>query len=245
LRLAEELAPVVKLVRSVNSLLLIPGADVCERAADYGIAAFDRRQPGWERRWRAGDLTAEVPRRAGWTAWSPGCAPSMFPWSFPTATRSWPTGRGTPSGWRPCSGGRPAYGQRLIDLNLAAERLLAGGPPAAPGDGLLALAICPSGRGHPPYGLASWPPSAARSGFPRRCSTSMWPCIVAPGRSCGGLEEDSFRHWTDWPNGKNCCRTWDAEIDRVVERLLESGRRIIGFSVYSPNRRFTIEVCRV
>jgi len=245
LRLAEELAPVVKLVRSVNSLLLIPGADVCERAADYGIAAFDRRQPGWERRWRAGDLTAEV-RAARVDRLVARLRALDVPVEF--SNRDEVVADRTRHAERLAALQRraAAYGQRLIDLNLAAERLLAGGPPAAPGDGLLALAICPVwGVDMPPYGLASMAANAARSGFP----PAVFDFNVALYRRARPelrrfWEEDSFRHWTDLAEWQKLLPHLDAEIDRVVERLLESGRRIIGFSVYSPNRRFTIEVCR-
>jgi hypothetical protein len=55
----ESLAPSLKLVRSVNSLLLIPGAELADEPEAHGITAPDREAHGWERLWQAGDLTAD------------------------------------------------------------------------------------------------------------------------------------------------------------------------------------------
>lgn len=245
LRLVEALAPVVKLVRSVNSLLLIPGADVCERAVNYGIVAPDRTQPGWERRWRAGDLTAEV-RAARVEQLVARLRALDVPVEFSNRDEVVPDRTRHAERLAALQQRATAFGQRLIDLNLAAARLLAAEPQTTPGDGFLALAICPVwGVDMPPYGLASLAANAARDGFP----AAVFDFNIALYRRARPelrrfWEEDSFRHWTDLAEWQKLLPHLDAEITWVVERLLASGRRIIGFSVYSPNRRFTIEVCK-
>jgi radical SAM superfamily enzyme YgiQ (UPF0313 family)/MoaA/NifB/PqqE/SkfB family radical SAM enzyme len=240
----DDLAPHVKLVRSVNSLLLIPGADVCEHPNKFGVEPPDRSAPGWERRWVAGNLDAQV--RAGRIAkLTARLAERGVPVEFSNRDevlddRTRYAERLTVLGER-----IENFGQRLIDLSLRAERLLEQGAPP-PATGPIALALCPVwGVDMPPYGLASLAANLTTAGLrPVVHDFNVQLYRRAAPELQRFWEEDSFRHWTDLADWNRLRPHLLPEIAWVADRLLQTGKPILGFSVYSPNRRFTMEVCK-
>ncbi|NLH49201.1 MAG: radical SAM protein [Myxococcales bacterium] len=244
LELVESLAPAVTLVRSVNSLLLIPGAELAEEPEAFGIAAPDREIHGWERLWRAGDLTADERERRV-ARLEARLRELGVPVEFSNrADLSTDSRRHTERMAR--------LATRLTDLDRrwdewdqkAGALLVATGEQNAAGD--LALAICPVwGPDMPPYGLASLAANVAQAGF----ATAVFDFNVDIYRRARPdlqrfWEEDSFRHWTDLADWQRLEPHLETAIRETADRLLLTAAPVIGFSVYSPNRRFTIEVCR-
>jgi radical SAM superfamily enzyme YgiQ (UPF0313 family) len=243
LRLVEELAPIVKLVRSVNSVLLLPGAELDDAPEKFGVAPPDRTHAGWEKNWRAGELTAAV-RAARCTRLVERLRELGVPVEFSN---------------RDEIGEEPAPDERLAGLErrvaavreglrrLTAKTERALGAPAPPAPaGLIALAICPVwGIDMPPYSVASLAANLAAAGL----TPAVFDFNIAIYRRCPPelrrfWEEDSFRHWTDLADWRRLRPHLEPFIQQAADQLLAAGRPIIGFSVYSPNRAFTIEVCK-
>jgi radical SAM superfamily enzyme YgiQ (UPF0313 family) len=244
LRLVEDLAPAVKLVRSVNSLLLIPGAELCERPERFGIVAPDRTQPGWERRWQAGDLDAAV-RTARLERLLARLRELNVPVEFSNRDELIADQRRHDERFAALHRRLTTLDERFHSLGIRATSLLGASPETAP-PGDLALAICPVwGVDMPPYGLASLAANVAAAGLAPLVFDFN---IAVYRRSRPELqrfwEEDSFRHWTDLADWQRLRPHLDESIQWAADQLLATGRRVLGFSVYSPNRRFTVEVCR-
>ncbi|MDP8223517.1 MAG: radical SAM protein [Candidatus Lernaella stagnicola] len=238
------IAPHVKLVRSVNGLLLIPGADVCEHAEKFGLEPPQRDQPGWERRWATDDLNAEI-RAERCRRLLDHLDALGVPVEFSNRDEIVSEKVRFAERLTALDERLGRVHQRLVNLALAADNLLEHGPRPSSG-GMVALAICPVwGVDMPPYGLASLAANTQRADFApvvfdfnidvyRRVRPELkrfW-------------EEDSFRHWTDHAEWRRLLPHLESEIDWVARRLLDTGRPVIGLSCYSPNRRFTIEVCK-
>jgi len=242
----EQLAPFVKLVRSVNSLLLIPGAELCEDPDHWGLQPVDRTKAGWERRWQSDDLTADV-RAERVDKLLAKLRALDVPVEFSNRDEVVNDSRRSAERIRELSERAAKIEQRLRTLDARAEKLLATQSRAEPeGAGQVALTICPVwGIDAPPYGLAALAAAAQAKGYRplvRDFNVAVYHRVDDKLKRF--WEEDSFRHWTDLADWRRLLPHLEETIEKIAGELLASGRQVIGFSVYSPNRRFTIEVCK-
>ncbi len=241
----DRFAPHVSRVRSVNSLLLIPGSAVCEEPDRYGLTAPDRTAPGWMRRWRAGDSTPAV-RAARIARLEAKLRELGVPVEFSNRDELLGESQDLDEKLHRLFQRVDRFDDRLHALNARARRVLAEMGEDAPGAGEVALTICPVwGVDAPPYGLASLTATIEQAGYRPLVRDFNIECYRRVRADLQRFwEEDSFRHWTDLADWERLAPHLQSEMQFVADELLASGRRVLGFSVYSPNRRFTIEVLK-
>ena len=241
LRAVEQLAPYAKLVRSVNSLLLIPGSELCDRPEHWGIEKIDHNARGWERRWQTGSLSVEE-RVKRTDQLTDKLKELKVPVEFSNRDEIISDQHRHSDQIDDLYNRVDDFSQRLQKIEARARRLL----DESPGLPQVTLAICPVwGIDAPPYGLASLAAATGAKGYRVKVRDFN---IESYNRVSEELrrfwEEDSFRHWTDLADWKHLLPHLEDAFESITRELLSDDSRVIGFSVYSPNRRFTIEICR-
>ena len=236
----------IDLVRSVNGLILVSGSPVEKSPGDFGIDEPDRQTTGWVSRWTAGknnpELRVDRIERVLALLEEKG-VPVEF------------SNREELLDGQKLYAGRidhieerlDDFEKRMSDFLQLQDKVLRGEPIRKnPFADQIALVLCPVwGTQMPPLGLAylsaflenqNWHPELIDFNIELfHGSTDQQKALFA---------EENFRHWTDPESFSRIRTAFSQAIDDLVDRLIRTEKRVIGFSVYSPNRLFTIEVCR-
>ena len=236
----------VDLIRSVNGLILVTGSPVEKKPHDFGIDEPDRQTTGWVSRWTAGNNTPEM--RVDRIDRVLSLLNELeVPIEFSNREELL-GGRELYSGRIDRIEGRlDDFEKRMLDFLELQDKVLRGEPVHEnPFAEQVAIVLCPVwGTQMPPLGLAYLSAFLDNQGWrPELIDFNIELFHKAGEQQKKLFAEENFRHWTD-PESFGRIRTaFSQEIDDLVERLIQSKRKVIGFSVYSPNRLFTIEVCR-
>ena len=236
----------VDLVRSVNGLILVPGSPIEQRPEDFGIDLPDRAKNGWVSKWTARGIEpkARVERINR-------VIKLLESLSVPVEF----------SNKEELLDDKEFYGERVvkIETRLAEfeikmkgfielqEKVLRGEPIRKnPYSDEVALVICPVwGTQNPPLGISYVASFLRNQGWNPYLVDYNIELFVNSDQELRVLfEEENFRHWTDPESFSRIRNAFSVHIDQLVDRLISSDKKVIGFSVYSPNRLFTIEVCR-
>jgi len=109
-----------------------------------------------------------------------------------------------------------------------------------------ALIQCPGwGRECPPYALACLAAYARRAGYGAACfdlNNAMYH--EAPGLRRMWEDKDYYSFWEDRGALERLAAEHSALLDSFVERVLDSGARLIGFSVHTTSLLMSLELAR-
>ena len=236
----------IDLVRSVNSLILVPGSPMEEHPEDFGITDLDRTIDGWVTRWRtdtldentridrlqrALDLMHEIDINVEFSNIEEVMdAKARYARKVDSLERR-----------------IASLDDRMTRFLALQEKVLRGEPIRKnPFADQVALVMCPVwGTEMPPLGIGYLEAFLLNQGWnPLILDFNIELFRNIPDNLRTLFGEDNFRHWTDSESFRRIVPALSGAIDALVTRLIDTGRKVIGFSVYSPNRLFTIEVCR-
>jgi radical SAM superfamily enzyme YgiQ (UPF0313 family) len=236
----------IDLVRSVNGLVLIHGTALERKPQSFGIDEIDRLQPDWTTRWRAQDNTPEL-RAARVTRVHRLLQDLGIAVEFENIDDVMPARQLFEKKIDEAEQRLDVVSSELNDLIGRIDKVLRGEPVReVAGHDQTALVICPVwGVDAPPLGLAMVAGFLRNQGYAPAIFDFNIECFnSSPAPMKKFFEEDSFRHWTDEATCPRIVAAFHQQIESLVDRLVESGRKVVAFSVYSPNRLFTIEVMR-
>ncbi len=242
----KENADCIGLVRSVNGLVLIHGAALDKKPESFGIEKLDRTMPDWTTKWRAKENTPEL-RTQRVTAVHQLLMELDIPVEFENIDDIMPPRQLFAKKLDDAKRRLDAISGDLNDLIGKIDKVMRGEPVReVPGHDQVALVICPVwGVDAPPLGLAMVAGFLRNQGYEPTLYDFNIECFnSAPEHLKPFFEEDSFRHWTDEQTCPRIAAAFHDRIESLVDRIVESGRKVVAFSVYSPNRLFTIEVMR-
>jgi len=236
----------IDLVRSVNGLILVPGSPIEKQPEKFGIETPDRNKPGWVSKWKTKDL--EPDRRVVRINRVLDLLDSLsVPVEFSNKEELLDD--------KDLYSGRvKKIEKRLLDFENKMkgfaglqEKVLRGEPIRKnPYAGQVAMVLCPVwGTENPPLGISYMASFLKNQGWsPLIIDFNIELFLNSPENLKALFAEENFRHWTDQKSFGRISAAFSDRIDGLVDTLLSLDRKVIGFSVYSPNRLFTIEVCK-
>ncbi|MCB9480102.1 MAG: radical SAM protein, partial [Deltaproteobacteria bacterium] len=242
----ERNAKYISLVRSVNGMVIIHGAPVERKPEVFGIGELDRLEDGWTNRWSAGDNTPEL-RTERAARVTRKLNDLGIPVEFENVEEVMPNAMLYDKRMDQTKERLAAVEKDLNDLLGLMDKLMRGEPTRqVVGHDQLALVLCPVwGVDSPPLGLAAMAGFVRNQGYePMVIDFNIELFHKANEKQKPFFEEDSFRHWTDEAGAAKIVAAFTKEIDELVDRLIDSGRSMIGFTIYSANRLFAKEVMR-
>ncbi|MBZ0274213.1 radical SAM protein [bacterium] len=246
LRFLEENRESIGLVRSLNGLVIIHGTPIEKKSHVFGIEPIDRLENGWTNHWVSGDNTPDL--RAKRVARIERKLHELgIRIEFQNTEDVMPSEMLYAKKIEDTQSRLDAVGAELIALMGRVDKVLRGEPVReVPGHNEVALVLCPVwGVDMPPLGMATVAGFMRNQGYdPLVVDLNIELYQAASPALRRFFEEDSFRHWTDEDSCRRIVAAFSRPIDAAVARIIESGRRVVGFTVYSPNRLFTIEVMR-
>ncbi|MCC6156803.1 MAG: radical SAM protein [Deltaproteobacteria bacterium] len=241
----EQNAAHIDLIRSVNGLVIIHGTPIERKPGSFGIAEPNRHEPGWTTHWSSDENTPEV-RAARVRTVVKRLRELGIAVEFQNTEEVMPHEMRFAEKADRLTRRLAAIAQDWGDLTDRMNTRIGENGGAVRGRGQLALVLCPVwGVDSPPLGLATVAGYMRARGYDvATIDFNIELFARSPEHLKPFFEENSFRHWTDEESCARLVRAFDRDIENLVARIVDLNRRVIGFTVYSANRLFTIEVMR-
>ena len=242
----EENSDYIDEVRSLNGLLILDDSALARHPERWGIELAPRTAPGFEARWVAQDNTPEI-RVARIDRVRAALERLGIPLEFTNREEVLPPKLFMAEKISRVESQLDGYTKRLSGINAKLDHLMETGPrPIRPGYSDAMLIIPPVwGREMPPLGAAYIASFLSQQGY----DPLVWDLNAYLYRNVDDelrtlWQENNFRNWTDQDRFPEVLRLIGGHIQSAVDRIIGTGRRIICFSTYSPNRRVAIEMAR-
>ena len=237
----EKNAANIDLVRSVNPCLALPESDLDINPADYEIDLSGHNHYGFAQNWRTHDNTPEErDRRVLHIMKAIDRLQIQREFFYLTDDTYEPAAR--------LDRLKTIFSRsktRALQLVSRQDDMISGRPKTKRTDACeLLLVQCPVwGVEMPPLGISYLSEFARHAGFdPLLIDANIELFACCNEKEQALFYESNFRHWTE-PDGFE--KIWSSFVgfaEQLVRRILDSGRSVIGFSVTSPNRRFTSRI---
>ncbi|MDP8256696.1 MAG: radical SAM protein [Candidatus Alcyoniella australis] len=237
----------VDLVRSLNGLIILDDSPLFKKARSLDIEMPDCSEPGWGARWAVGENTPET-RVARIDRVRAALERLGVPVEFSNRDEVLPTPAFIDERIAGISTRLDQQIGRLNNVEASIDRLLQAGPrPIRPGYGGLMLVLPPVwGTQMPPLGLAYVAAFVQSQGYdPLIWDLNAYMARNVEDRTAALWQENNFRNWTDVDRFPEVLRLIRPQLEAAAERIVGTGRRVIAFSVYSPNRAAAIELARM